>query len=155
MGGMQGILFGFDVAASGMRLEMQRAEIVAANVSNMAVTREADGKPYRRRALRIEEAPASRFTRALEGVMSTAGSSALLGGAKVTRISVDDKTPFPTYHDPGHPHADANGYVQMSNVDIFKEMVDMSVIQRSFDANIATMQAYRGMLQSALQNMRS
>ena len=43
----------------------------------------------------------------------------------------------------------------MSNVDIFKEMVDMSVIQRSFDANIATMQAYRGMLQSALQNMRS
>lgn len=154
MSGMQGILFGFDVAASGMRLEMQRAEIAAANVANMAVTREADGAPYRRRALSIQEAPASRFTRALQGVLGD-GRPGAVGGAKVTRVTVDTKTPFPQYHDPGHPHADANGFVQMSNVDMFKELVDMSVIQRSFDANVATMQAYRSMLQSALTNMRS
>ena len=43
----------------------------------------------------------------------------------------------------------------MSNVDLFRELVDMSVIQRSFEANVATMQAYRGMVQTALQNLRA
>lgn len=149
MSGMSGVFFGFDIAASGMHTELQRAEVVAANVANMHVTRGADGQPYRRRTLVVQEAPARSFLAALGG----AGRS--VGGAHVNRVAADMSTPFVPRFDPGHPHANAEGFVLMSNVDLFKEMVDMAVIQRSFEANVATLQTYRGMLQSALQNIRA
>ncbi|MEZ5967103.1 MAG: flagellar basal body rod protein FlgC [Planctomycetota bacterium] len=148
MKGMQGVFTGFDIAASGMRTEMQRAEVVAANVANMHVTKGPDGLPYRRRTVVVEETAPSGFAAVLGSV------GAAPGGTRVVRVATDTSTPFVPRFDPGHPHADANGFVLMSNVDIFKEMVDMAVIQRSFEANIASMQAYRGMLQTALQNIR-
>jgi flagellar basal body rod protein FlgC len=42
-----------------------------------------------------------------------------------------------------------------SNVDVFQELVDLSIIERSFDANLASMRSYRSMLQNTLNNMRS
>lgn len=149
MTGMEGVFFGFDIAASGMRTEMQRAEVVAANVANMHVTRGPDGQPYRRHTLIVQEAPARDFAQALRGV----GRSA--GGASVAKVVPDHSTAFVPRFDPGHPHANDEGFVLMSNVDLFREMVDMAVIQRGFEANVATMQAYRGMLQTALQNLRT
>ena len=151
MSGMDGVLGGFDIAASGMRTEMARAEIVASNLANMQVTRGVDGQPYRRRTLVVEETKAPTFAQALRGQAATRE----LGGTRVTKVVADQTTPFVPRFDPGHPHADKNGFVLMSNVDVFKELVDMSVIQRSFEANVATMQAYRGMVQSALQNLRA
>jgi len=151
MNGMEGVFRGFDIATSGMRTELARAEIVAANVANMHVTRGADGLPYRRRTVVLEEAPAGSFADAL----SRADHDAAIGGARVARVVADTTTPFVPRFDPGHPHADENGFVLMSNVDLFRELVDMSVIQRSFEANVAAMQAYRAMLQSALQNIRA
>lgn len=149
MGGMDGVFMGFDIAASGMRTELQRAEVVAANVANMHVTRGADGLPYRRRTAVVEEANPGSFLAALGGATRAAG------GVQVVRVATDTSTPFVPRFDPGHPHANPDGWVLMSNVDLFKEMVDMTVIQRSFEANVAAMQAYRGMVQTALQNIRS
>jgi flagellar basal-body rod protein FlgC len=151
MKGMDGVLRGFDIAAAGMRTEMARAEVVAANLANMQVTRGADGQPYRRRTVVVEEAKGSTFAQALDrGQRDPA-----LRGSRVTRVVPDQTSPFVPRFDPGHPHADKDGFVLMSNVDVFKELVDMSVIQRSFEANVAAMQAYRGMVQSALQNLRA
>ncbi len=152
MSGMDGVLRGFDIAASGMRTEMERAEVVASNLANMHVTRGPDGQPYRRRTLVVEETKAGTFMQALRGTASPARD---LAGTRVTKVVPDDTTPFLPRFDPGHPHADKDGFVLTSNVDFFKEMVEMSVIQRSFEANVATMQAYRGMVQSALQNLRA
>jgi flagellar basal-body rod protein FlgC len=147
---MEGVLAGFDIAATGMRTELARAEVVAANVANMHVTRGPDGLPYRRRGVIVEETRSGSFARA----MRESTASAAFGGAHVTRVAADESTPFVPRFDPGHPHADKAGFVLMSNVDLFRELVDMSVIQRSFQANVATLQAYRGMVQSALQNLR-
>jgi len=146
---MQGVFSGFDIAASGMRTELQRAEIAAANVANMHVTRGPDGLPYRRRTVVVEASPHPSFAATLATAEQTAG------GAHVVRVVPDNSTDFLPRFDPGHPHANADGFVLMSNVDLFKEMVDMAVIQRSFEANVAAMQAYRGMLQTALQTIRA
>lgn len=152
MSGMDGVLRGFDIAASGMRTEMARAEVVAANLANMQVTRGPDGQPYRRRMLVVEEARPSAFMQTLRSGGATAGD---LGGTRVSKVAEDYTTEFEGRFEPGHPHANKNGFVMMSNVNVFKELVDMSVIQRSFEANVATMQAFRGMMQSALQNLRA
>ena len=72
----------------------------------------------------------------------------------MSRIA-EDSTPFPVFYQPGHPDADSKGQVLGSNVDLFKELVDMNIIQRSFDANLKSFRAYRGMLQNTLQQLGS
>ena len=147
MGGdpMSGIFRGFDIATTGLRAEMQRSEIVASNLGNMHRTGNADKLPYRRKMLVFEEA-----LQAAQGRGDAAGAT----GVQVGRV-VEDTTPFPVFHQPGHPDADENGQVLGSNVDLFKELVDMNIIQRSFDANLTALRTYRGMLQNTLQQLGS
>ena len=140
---MKGVFRGLDIAAAGLRAELQRSEIVASNLSNMHRTGNATREPYRRRAVQFEEL--------LEGQNANGGGPAA-GGVSVGRV-VEDSTDFPIFYQPGHPDADESGKVLGSNVDLFQELVDMQSIERSFDANLATMRTYRTMLQNTVNNM--
>lgn len=143
---MSGIFRGFDIATTGLRAELQRSEVVASNLGNMHRTGNKDKLPYRRQVLVFEEAMKK----------ADAGSSGGIGhpgsGVAMSRV-VEDTTPFPVFYQPGHPDADAKGQVLGSNVDLFKELVDMNIIQRSFDANLKAFRTYRTMLQSTLQHL--
>ena len=142
---MKGVFRGFDIAASGLRAELQRSEIVASNLGNMHRTGNDTKEPYRRQALVFEEVLEQIDTKDAE-------SGKLAGGVQVARV-VQDKTPFPVFYQPGHPDADETGKVLGSNVDLFQELVDMNVIERSFDANLTALRTYRGMLQNTITNM--
>jgi flagellar basal-body rod protein FlgC len=145
---MQGVFRGFDIATSGLRAELQRSEIVAANLGNMHRTGNSQNEPYRRQVLVFEELLA-----AARGGESDAGEVAqVASGVQVARV-VADETPFPVFYQPGHPDADETGKVLGSNVDLFQELVDMSVIERSFDANLTALRTYRSMLQNTITNM--
>jgi flagellar basal-body rod protein FlgC len=137
---MQGVFRGFDIAGAGMRAEMQRSEIVASNLGNMQSTGNAENEPYRRKMLVFEE------------LLAEAQAGGAAGGVKIAKV-VEDQTPFPVFFQPGHHHADASGKVLGSNVDLFQELVDMQVIERSFDANLTALRSYRGMLQNTITNM--
>lgn len=139
---MGGIFRGFDIATTGLRAELQRSEVVASNLGNMHRTGNADNLPYRRKVLVFEEA--------LDAARARGGDGP--NGVQVGRV-VEDTSPFPTFYQPGHPDADEKGQVLGSNVDLFKELVDMNVIQRSFDANLTALRTYRGMLQNTLQQL--
>lgn len=148
---MKGVFRGFDIAASGLRAELQRAEIVAANLGNMHRTGNAQKEPYRRKAVVFEELLDQVGATGPAGAADGAANR-LAGGVQVSRI-VEDQTPFPIFYQPGHPDADETGKVFGSNVDLFQELVDMSVIERSFDANLTAMRTYRSMLQNTITNM--
>ena len=141
---MSGIFRGFDIATTGLRAELQRSEVVASNLGNMHRTGNADNLPYRRKVLVFEEA--------LQAAQGRAGAEGDANGVQVGRV-VEDTSPFPTFYQPGHPDADEDGQVMGSNVDLFKELVDMNVIQRSFDANLTALRTYRGMLENTLQQL--
>lgn len=145
---MGGMFQGLDVIASGLRAELQRSEVVAANLGNMHRTGNAEREPYRRKAVVFEE-----VLERMVGLQSVPGGERVAAGVEVTRVVEDRVTPFPRIHDPGHPDADAQGFVWTSNVDLFQELVDMAVIERSFQANLQAMRAYRGMLQSTITNI--
>jgi flagellar basal-body rod protein FlgC len=149
-GAMDGMFSGFDISASGLRAEMLRSEIVASNISNMGRTGNKHVEPYRRKGVRFEE-----VLDGIDGARGIEGGSALAGGVHVSGVVQDFSTPFPSYHRPGDPMADEDGWVLGSNVDVMQEMVDLSVIERSFEANLAAMRTYRGMLQNVLANMRA
>jgi flagellar basal-body rod protein FlgC len=152
---MKGVFRGFDIAGAGLRAELQRSEVVASNLGNMHRTGNAKNEPYRRKVLVFDELLEDAARGASKaGIADGSPRDMVAAGVAVSRVA-EDQTPFPVFHQPGHPDADESGKVLGSNVDLFQELVDMQVIERSFDANLTALRTYRGMLQNTLTNMKS
>ncbi|MHC5062361.1 MAG: flagellar basal body rod protein FlgC [Planctomycetota bacterium] len=150
MNPMQGVFRGFDIATSGLHAEMQRTEIVAANLSNLNSVGNEANPPYRRRAVIFDEI--MRQTGSSDPFHGIKGAEKMNVGVQVSEVFEDELTPFKKISLPGHPLADESGMVLAPNVDLFKEMVDLTVIERSFQANLSAMRSYRSMLQDTLRH---
>jgi flagellar basal-body rod protein FlgC len=66
-----------------------------------------------------------------------------------------DPSDFRTKYEPGHPAADANGYVKYPNVNSLIETTDMREAQRSYEANLNVITATRRMLQRTIDILRA
>lgn len=155
-----GLFDSFRIAASGMTAQRLRMDVIADNVANANSTRQASDEPYRRKLVVFSEALDRELstgshlsTRRASG--SLRGRTARddypgLSGVRVARV-VDDSTPGPIAYDPSHPHADEDGYVQMPNVDIVREMVDMISASRAYESNVAVIDAAKTMFLKALE----
>ncbi len=126
-----------DVAGSGMLAERRRLEVIAANIANAHTLKSEDGGPYRRREVLFETV----FDRALDGDLPR---------VEVKDV-VRDMSDLRRVHRPGHPMADADGYVAMPNVEMVFEMVDLMAAMRSFEANAKTSEVFKTMVDAALQ----
>ncbi len=146
-----GMFDALEISASGLTAERLRMDVTAENLANAQTTRGADGQPYRRKEVVLAErqGPGS-FGAALAGAMGRGGAP---GGVEVASIG-QDQTPLKQVYDPGHPDADANGYVQMPNVDPVAEMVDLISAQRAYEANVTAMQAAKQMFSKTLDLLR-
>lgn len=138
----------FDISASGMTAQRQRLDIAAENIANMNTTRTAEGDAYRRKMVVLQEKPSVSFRSELQKRMGTAAPQK--GGVQVTQI-VEDQSDLKPVYNPGHPDADANGYVMMPNVDLVKETVDSMSATRSYEANVTAFNAIKLMAQKALE----
>jgi flagellar basal-body rod protein FlgC len=127
------------VAAAGMKVQGARMRLVAQNLANAESTALAPGgAPYRRQTITFANA------------LDRARGFELV---RVARTGVD-RTPFPLKHDPGHPAADADGYVLLPNVKPLLEMMDLREAQRSFEANLNALSLARSMVQRTLDLLR-
>jgi flagellar basal-body rod protein FlgC len=145
-------MFGaLEISASGLTAERLRMSVTAENLANAQTTRGANGQPYRRKEVVLQEvAPGGGFGATLASAMTPAGRP---GGVDVAGI-VQDGSNFKTVYDPGHPDADAKGYVKMPNVDTVTEMVDLISASRSYEANVTAMQASKQMFTKTLELLR-
>jgi flagellar basal-body rod protein FlgC len=139
---------GLEISASALTAERLRMDVVAENLANAQTTRGADGQPYRRKEVVLQERPGS-FGASLSAAMSKSNG----GGVEVAAV-VEDQTPLKRVYDPGHPDADADGYVAMPNVDTVTEMVDLIGAQRAYEANVTAMQAAKQMFARTLELLR-
>ena len=135
-----------DISASALTANRYWMDIIGENVANSNVTRTANGGPYRRKYVVMQERP---FAAALENSRLNL-SGGVGGGVRVTETGEDD-APFKLLYNPGHPDADAEGYVRMPNVDMEREMVDMLAATRSYEANITVINNFKSMANRALQ----
>lgn len=112
-------------------------DTVAGNVLNMNTTRNAAGQPvpYRRRF--VVFAPGRPDDPAAPGV-------------RVAQIGLDQSA-FSKRFEPGHPDADAGGYVKYPNIDLATEMVNMMEASRAYEANISTMETSKAMINASLR----
>ncbi len=128
------------IAVSGLSAQTGRMRIIAENIANAESTaRTAGGDPYRRKVPTFT----SKFDKEL--------GAATLRLGKVEA----DRTDFRSRYEPGHPAADANGYVKYPNVDTLVETVDMREAQRSYEANLNVVTATRRMILKTLDLLRA
>ncbi len=136
-----------NVSASGMTAQRLRMDIISRNITNASTTRTAAGTPYRRQMAVFSEVRANSFDNFLKHAM---GSVAVGNGVEVEKI-VEDMSPFKLQYNPGHPDADAEGYVQMPNVDTVTEMINMISATRAYEANVTALNNAKSMAMKALE----
>jgi flagellar basal-body rod protein FlgC len=142
-----------EVSASGLTAERMRMDVTAENLANAETTRTANGGPYRRKQVVLQEIPSTGFGAALTSAMGSTGGSTAAGGVKVAGIQ-EDQAPLRQVYDPGHPDADAKGYVQMPNVQPVEEMVNLISAQRAYEANVTAMQSAKQMFSRTLDLLK-
>jgi len=118
------------ISASGMDAQSQRLRVIAENIANKDTTGSSPGaNPYRRKTITFQDS--------------------LDHETGVEQVSVrsigHDNSDFEQRYDPSHPAADKSGYVKTPNVNMMVETMDMREAERSYEANLNTMQVTRSM----------
>jgi flagellar basal-body rod protein FlgC len=146
-----GIFDAIDISGSGLSAERLRMDVTAENLAN-AQTTGPNGQAYRRKDVVLRAASGAGFGATLAGAIGARPTSAP-GGVEVAGIVQDSTAPRRVY-DPGHPDADAQGYVAMPNVNPVTEMVDLISASRSYEANVTAMQSAKQMFTKTLDILR-
>jgi len=147
-----GLFGGLDISASGMSAERLRMDVIAENLANADTTRGPNGGPYRRKEVVLQEnGGGTSFAATLQGAQGGGGQAG--GGVQVAGI-VNDPSPMKRVYDPGHPDADAQGYVTMPNVEPVTEMVDLITASRGYEANVQALTASKQMFTRTLDILR-
>ena len=137
-------LTAFHISATGLTAQRKTMNIIATNIANINTTKTENGEPYKRKIAILREKPVDKFSTILDGEKKG------LFGVKIEEI-VEDLTPPRQIYDPGHPDANKEGYVNYPNVDLVKEMTHMMIARRSYEANVAAIQAAKRMALKALE----
>lgn len=133
------------ISISGLQAERLTMELIASNLANMNSSRTVYGGPYRRRIPVYAEKEL-----VFSDVLAQASGKVGRGGVEVAEVA-EDTTPFQKVYQPGHPDADAQGYVSLPNVNYSTEMADMVEVSRLYEANITAFNATKKMMQDTLQ----
>jgi flagellar basal-body rod protein FlgC len=137
-----GFFTALDVAASGLSAERSRMSVVASNLANARTTRTAEGGPYKR----LDPLFLARPVR--EGTSDPVLRS-------VRRVDFEgvrpDASPGELRHDPGHPDANADGYVEYPNVNTVTEMVNLMTASRAYEAGVTSIESLKSMARAALK----
>ena len=144
-----------NIVGSGLTAQQLRLDIVAENVTNSQTTRTENGGGAYRRKIVVFEAVSGRNTfrdvmaRASVRAVSNTVSEPNAGGVRVTQILEDD-APMKIVYDPTHPDADEDGYLEMPNVDMVKEIADAMAASRAFASNVTAFNTLKSVISSGL-----
>lgn len=128
------------ISASGMKAQGMRMRVVSENLANSETTTNSpDQDPYRRKTISFK----SELDRA-NGIDKVAVD-------RITR----DQSDYRLKYDPSHPAANAQGYVKLPNVNTLIETMDMREAQRSYEANMGSIELTRSMMTKTIDMLRS
>jgi flagellar basal-body rod protein FlgC len=133
------MLSSLDVSTSALVAERARLDTISSNIANMSTTRNERGEPepYRARYVTFQT----------DTELSTPGGGA---GVKLGSVEYSDAPPRMKY-EPGHPDADAHGYVHYPNIDMTTEFVDALEASRAYEANVGVIEVTKDLTQQSLR----
>lgn len=135
-----------EISRSGLDVEWRRLEVIASNLANMQTTRTGDGGSYI--PLRLVSGPIESFRRIL--AQEQASTPTHPKGVRVYGVEAKDGAARQVY-EPGHPHADPQGFVTYPAISHAEEMSLMIKTTRAYEANLVAMAAAQQIYSSALQ----
>jgi flagellar basal-body rod protein FlgC len=136
----------FEISASGMQAQRLRMSIISSNLANIQSTRTAEGGPYRRKEVIFTSTPLQES--AFGAILNRATTR--VQRVRVTEVVEDGRAPQLVYN-PGHPDANAQGFVAMPNINLMEEMVNLMTATRSYEANVTVLDAAKNMALKALE----
>ncbi len=143
-----GILEAMNIGSNALKAHGLRLDIHAKNIANV------DTPNYVRRIPVLNASEDMSFHNVLntmkEDTFST-GTIPYLQGGVVFNGCVEDPTVGDLVYSPGHPDADANGYIRLSNVNAMVDMADAILAQRAYEANLALVNISRSMATKAIE----
>lgn len=144
-----------NIVASGLTAQQLRLDVISENVTNSTTTRtENDGGTYRRKVVVFEaetgkESFREAMAKASLGLVPNYGYEKA-GGVKVAEI-IEDPSDFKIVYDPDHPDANEEGYVELPNVDMVKEVTDAMAATQAYSANVTAFNALKTVVSKAME----
>lgn len=121
-----------EISRTGLDVEWQRLQVIAQNLANLNTSRTSSGEPYR--AVRLLSGPQSDFA-----TLVRKGVAARPQGVEVRSVAPVEGGGVRRVHEPGHPHADAEGFVSYPDLDHAAEMTLLIRTSRAYEANLTAM----------------
>ena len=148
-----------NIIGSGITAQHLRLDVISENVTNINTTRTEEGGPYRRKMVVFQAQNATRdafrvaMDRARNGMVSNAGFETS-GGVRVVEIA-EDPSDFKLKYDPTDPDANEEGYVELPNVDLVKEITDAMAASQAYSADVTALNVLKSVISSGLEIGRS
>ncbi len=139
-----GLFDALDISASGLIAERTRMDVTSQNLAN------AQSSGYKRQDVVLRESGGG-FANVLGKAIGASGDSPR--GVEVAEVTTD-KAEQRRVYDPGHPDADAQGYVRLPNVNAVSEMTDLISASRAYEANVTAMNTAKQMFSKTLEILR-
>ncbi len=157
-------LSSINIVGSGLTAQQLRLDVISENITNMQTTRTEDGEgAYRRKVVEFQSDTGkdgfrmalARAAAADHGVVHTVANRGFenAGGVRVTAILEDD-TPNPIIYDPSHPDANEDGYLEMPNVTLVKEVTDAMAASQAYSADVTAFNTLKQVISRGLDITR-
>ena len=131
------IFNGLQINASGLALERLKLDTVSTNIANLNTNQPKNSAAYHAKSVVFSES-----------MKTSLNNGPTSSGVKV--IGIDENLDRNLKYDPTNEAADANGYVEQSNVNLSDEMVNMIQAMRTYEANVSAQEANKSILTKAL-----
>lgn len=148
-------LSSMNIVGSGLTAQQLRLDVISENITNSTTTRTENGGGTYRRKVVVFQAETGKddfraaMAQAANGLVPTAGYEKA-GGVRVAEI-LEDPSDFKIVYDPDHPDADEEGYVELPNVDMVKEMTDAMAATQAYSANVTAFNALKTVVAKAME----
>ena len=140
-----------EISGSALLAERQRAEIVTSNLANAETTHTSNGGPYQRMQVVFG---AHNMSQGAFPATLASFTDMHAEGVQVSRVVPDGAQPVRKF-EPGHPDADAEGYVSYPAINPVEEMVNLMGAARAYQLNAAAVQSTKNMIQSSIDILKS
>lgn len=138
------LLTALRISASGLSAQRTRLNVLSSNLANANSTKDVDGVgPYKRKDAIFREVTLDNFEKVLDREYRN------ISAVEIENIQ-EDLRPGQLIYDPAHPDANAEGYVEMPNVNVVTELTDIMATSRAYEANVTAMRASKEMVSAAL-----
>ena len=143
-----------NIIGSGITAQHLRMDVISQHITNINTTRTEDGGPYRRKVVVFQAQNATRdaFRVAMDraqGMVSNA-RAATSGGVRVVEIA-DDPSDLKLKYDPTDPDANEEGYVELPNVDLVKEITDAMAASQAYSADVTAFNVLKGVISAGME----